>query len=70
MQIIAVDLNNVYVIDVNDGINAKNVILTSLWRYCIESCNRVTGPLTSYVEMYQGSQVGKCAANSKFSHPG
>ncbi len=35
MQIMAIDLNNVYVIDVNDSINAKNVILISLRRYYI-----------------------------------
>jgi hypothetical protein len=42
MQIMAIDLNNVYVIDVNDGINANNVILISLQRYYIKSCNRNT----------------------------
>ncbi len=42
MQIMAIDLNNVYVIDENAGINANNVILISLGRYYIESCNRNT----------------------------
>jgi hypothetical protein len=42
MQIIAIDLNNDCVIDVNDGNNANNVILISLRWFDIESCNRNT----------------------------
>jgi hypothetical protein len=46
MQIMDADLNNVYVIDVNDGINANNVILISLWMYYIISCicNTIDSP--------------------------
>jgi hypothetical protein len=42
MQIMAINLNNVYVIDVNDHINANNVILISLRRHYIKFCNRNT----------------------------
>jgi hypothetical protein len=42
MQNMAINLYNINVINVNDGINANNVILISLWRYYIESYNRNT----------------------------
>jgi hypothetical protein len=40
---LTVKLSNIFnVIDANDDINAINVILISLQRYCIESWNRNT----------------------------
>jgi hypothetical protein len=43
MQIMAINLNNVIVINVNDGINANNVIQCNCLQRCyMESCNRNT----------------------------
>jgi hypothetical protein len=52
MQIMVINFNNVIVINVNNGINANNVILISLQRCFIETCNRNTVVPTELFPLY------------------